>query len=175
MLALVPLLSATPTPAPTVPSTPAVQSDDDDTDVSETRAAKRHKSSPAALVSAKKGVKSSTSGLGVMESMNDSISTLAESLHEEKEVVSAIPNIFATSKESVTDTLLGQAAVQLQEASCLTEEGVITMMDVLTEPLACKYLALQGDSLKALWLKKQLEKAGADMATCWVDWSNTHG
>jgi hypothetical protein len=51
-------------------------------------------------------------------------------------------------------------------SSCLS-------LDLLeNETLARTYVALECEKLRAMWVKKQLEKNGGDMEVLFVDWSN---
>jgi hypothetical protein len=144
------------------PSTPAAFDDDDEP---ETRAKKRHRESNALTSTAKKA---KVSGLGIMERMTEGIMALADAVKADSSVSESMSSI---QKETVESTLSGQAVTRIQEESSLMEDGMLVMMDLLSDStLARTYMAIRSESLRAKWIKKQLEKQGADMEECFADW-----
>jgi hypothetical protein len=65
----------------------------------------------------------------------------------------------STIKDTVDSTIEGQAQEKMQEEDCLTEEGQLVMLEVLSSAvLARSLMAIKGEKLRTKWLKKQLEK-----------------
>ena len=67
-------------------------------------------------------------------------------------------------------TVQGLAAKKIQDEACLTLEGQLFMLELLDkEALARTYVALEVKKLRAMWLKKQLQKYGEDLAKLFID------
>ena len=61
-------------------------------------------------------------------------------------------------KEDVQSTIKGQAQLQVQEEDCLTDEGILVMVNMLAEPaMACIYLVFRKPEMRKLWIIGRLQ------------------
>lgn len=57
----------------------------------------------------------------------------------------------------MANTLKGQAFDKIQEEACLTSEGVLVMLELLSRPATARtYMALKRDKLRVRWIKRIL-------------------
>jgi hypothetical protein len=141
-------------------------SDNEDEPPTETRAQKRHRLSSQAppLKKAK------TSRLGVMDKMAEGIASMAEAIGKS--------SLETVAKESADSTIEGQAQEKIQDEGCLTMEGQLLMLELLTNAtLARTYLIIKKDELRAKWLKQQIVRYIAthgegDIDTLWINWED---
>jgi len=168
--------STSQTPSQTPFDSQADDTQDDnggDNDGGETISKKRHRES--ASLQPIKGVlakKPKVSSLNVIDKMSANIAAIASAYSSD--VSSSQHNIV----ESVGDTLQGQAQEKIQEEGCLTDEGLLVMLELLTDTnMARTFLAIKKDDLKAKWIKKQLEKhvekEGRDINKLYLDFVET--
>jgi hypothetical protein len=96
-----------------------------------------------------------------MREVSDGMRAVAEAVKE-----TAIEKI---AKDSVDSTIQGQVQLQVVEEACLTSEGQLAKVELLTDPtLARTYLVfLHKEELRVLWLKNQLEKSGGNQHYPW--------
>jgi hypothetical protein len=96
--------------------------------------------------------KRKVSGLSIMEKMGEGITAVASAMTQ-------APEAPKETVENVGSTLQGQAQQKVQTEVCLTEEGLLLMLDQLTDPaLARTYLSITKDGLRLRFLKRQVEK-----------------
>jgi hypothetical protein len=63
----------------------------------------------------------------------------------------------------------GQAQERVQDESCLTEAGILLMIERFTDPaLARTYLSLKKETLRTMFLKDQVESVDSDY---FIDWT----
>jgi hypothetical protein len=154
----------TPLSTTTRPST----SDSNNTgETTESQAQKRHRES-ASLQPPSTSKKPKVSGVGMMDKMSESLSSVAEALKASDQ----------PAKETVDSTIAGQAQQQVQDENCLTEEGQLVLLDMLSDAsLARTFMAIKAEKLRTKWLKKQLEKyvesTGIDLGELFIDWEDT--
>lgn len=140
---------------------------------SESQAEKRHReSSSLSIGSNNKRIKAS--GISVIDKMSEGLFAMAEAV--------ATPVVEqVAAKETVDSTLQGQAQQQIQDVACLTIEGQLVLLELLTDgTLARTYLAIKDDDLRAKWLKKQLTKylnnsGESTMEELFIEWDSTQG
>lgn len=127
----------------------------------ETRAKKRHREPASALRPEKR---QRVSEIGILRKMGGGIMAIADAMVAESSSNSII-------KENAQSSLQGQAQVRVQEESCLTEEGQMLMLDLFEESdsRARTYMIINRESLRAKWLKRQLQKAGVDLKSAFID------
>jgi hypothetical protein len=127
----------------------------------ETTDTKRHRES--ATIEQPPAKKKKASGLGVMQGVSDGMLVLAEAFKESL--------VEKVAKDTVDSTIEGQAQLKVLEEVCLTNEGQLVMIELLSNPtLARTYMVfLQKDELRIQWLKKQLEKNGGNIADLFIN------
>jgi len=153
------------------PSTPRMDTTDSQEveDAPETQAQKRHRDS-ISLQTLVPGKKAKISGVAALERMSEGIIAMAEAVTKgSSEIV---------QKDTVDSSLQGQAQEKVQEEGCLTEEGQLVMLDLLSDlGLARTYMAIKAEKLRIKWLKKQMEKhlvssGGGDLDELFINWSS---
>jgi hypothetical protein len=74
------------------------------------------------------------------------------------------------SEASIRSTIQGLATQKVQEEACLMLEGQLFMLDLLEkEALAHTYVALELEKLRVMWLRKQLQQYGGDLAKLFIE------
>jgi hypothetical protein len=178
------LRSNTTSTAPTGPSTPlatprpytvdsqatqATVSAESEVSETQTQAQKRHQSSANLQVPPDKKRRKVT-GAAALDGIGDGLTAMAEAVLK--------GSSESTVKDTVDSTIEGQAQEKMQEEGCLTEEGQLVMLEVLsTAVLARTFMTIKGEKLRRKWLKKQLEKHvlenGGELEELFIDWDET--
>jgi hypothetical protein len=165
--------SASSTIAPATPADSSTVINDpfnDEEEAPETVAQKRHKESAALAAQTPGGKKPKVTGLNVMQEVTNGISEMAGAIRDAGSVVETIV------KDTADSTVQGQAQQKIQDETCLTTEGQLLMLDLLTNATVARtYLTLKSDDLRAKWLERQLvrqvEALGGNMEDYWIDWT----
>jgi hypothetical protein len=118
--------------------------------------------------------KPKVSGANAIDKIGDGINNLAEVLAKKYTYKESSQQVIVHQQTladaTVGSTVQGLAAKKIQEEACLTLEGQLFMLELLDkEALARTYMALEADKLRALWLKKQLQQHGEDLAQLFID------
>jgi hypothetical protein len=105
-----------------------------------------------------------------MDKMAEGIASMAEAIGKS--------SLETVAKESADSTIEGQAQEKIQDEGCLTMEGQLLMLELLTNAtLARTYLIIKKDELRAKWLKQQIVRYIAtqgegDIDTLWINWED---
>lgn len=139
-----------------------LQKDEDETQdesQTQTRGQKRHHESGTSQLTKK----AKLSGVGTIDKINHTLGGIVA------QMTLPIRMQETTTKDTVASTIQGQAQIQIQDEVALTEEGQLFMVERFENAvLARTYLALRSDTLRNMWLKKQL---GEKAEEYWIDWS----
>lgn len=132
------------------PSRPSTADSQITSEASETQSQKRHRESTSLQVS-HTAKKTKVSGVTALNGISEGLLAMAEAVIKGQSEQAI--------KETVDDTLQGQAQKSMQHESCLSDEGQLVMLQVLADAsLARTFLAIDAEKLRTKWLKKQLEK-----------------
>jgi hypothetical protein len=146
-------------------ATPRQQSDDDD-DESETQDAETQEPKRTRNSGPPPPRKKRVTGLDVIEKMAEGMTAMAESMKPSHSSESQPQKILQGTIDYDVQAL---AQEKVQEETCLTDPGILFMLDRFTDPgLARTYLSLRKESLRIMFLKKQVEKEDEDY---FIDWS----
>jgi hypothetical protein len=107
------------------------------------------------------------SGLDVMEKMVEGIAVMAEAVRPSHSS-GAVAEPRQILQGTIDYAIQAQAQEKVQEEPCLTEAGQLFMVERFTDPvLARTYLSLKKESLRIMFLKKQVENEDGNY---FIDW-----
>jgi hypothetical protein len=105
-------------------------------------------------------------GLDIMEKMAEGMTAMAESM---KPSNSSQSQPYRILQGTIDYNIQAEAQGKVQEETCLTDAGILYMIDRFTDPaLARTYLSLKRDGLRVMFLRKQVEKEDGNY---FMDWS----
>jgi hypothetical protein len=110
--------------------------------------------------------KKKLSGLDVIEKMAEGMTAMAESMKPPQS--SDVKQPQKVLQGTIDYDVQAQAQEKVQEEACLTDSGILFMVERFTDPeLARTYLSLKKESVRIMFLKKQVAQEDSDY---FIDW-----